>query len=538
MPPKGSSNLRNEGNIGRATDFRFNEDRTQVQCRACNDHLALERRSWILVKNGAGHLTTPPHLKAVQLAKERERGRERERETAAAINVREMQFVAPRFSGPVAAASSADLRLVANAGLMGVDEQRKGYGRSRKVRVEEGRCWRVADTHTNGENTSSALIDWNDRAESCPKIIPRSGNHVAAESQKCTADVAESDWTSFSKCAINGGHGIVNEHRRTNGCITANIAELVLPSVIFWQASSKAASRMIFQHRDVPETHMPPQKTLSAREYYLISLSRKFYNKGFFISRKKKTFESHTLLVERAAWSRLPAVQYQGMLYQPLLHLPSPADLNGSLKYLQLPPIRTAHAIKPKTSRVCFDLTKDSFWWCLKINTLSQKEYTVDRLVNQSTLAERSQSKAGGKAESGTSANRGNNQTKSAQLGDLPLADWALLAPIWRDKISPAISESLTENFRRKQDSKRLQKHQKLPATKLSILNPMSLTCFGILHQVELVAAHGPFDNDNDIRSFQWFSTKSGGLKWRGDFPSAKPALRGPSRLRLMRVDE
>jgi hypothetical protein len=57
----------------RAADFRFNEDRTEVQCRVCNDHIAEELWSWILVKNGVSHLMKPPHLQAVRLAKERER---------------------------------------------------------------------------------------------------------------------------------------------------------------------------------------------------------------------------------------------------------------------------------------------------------------------------------------------------------------------------------------------------------------------------------------------------------------------------------
>jgi hypothetical protein len=56
-----------------APDFRFSEDRSRVQCRICNDHLPPERRDWILVKKGASHLTITPHLKNVELAKEREK---------------------------------------------------------------------------------------------------------------------------------------------------------------------------------------------------------------------------------------------------------------------------------------------------------------------------------------------------------------------------------------------------------------------------------------------------------------------------------
>ncbi|KAJ7032262.1 hypothetical protein C8F04DRAFT_1211182 [Mycena alexandri] len=48
--------------------------------KACTDHLPVERRSWILVKSGAKHLTTPPHLQAVRLTKEREKDEERRRE--------------------------------------------------------------------------------------------------------------------------------------------------------------------------------------------------------------------------------------------------------------------------------------------------------------------------------------------------------------------------------------------------------------------------------------------------------------------------
>ncbi|KAJ7885343.1 hypothetical protein B0H14DRAFT_3431950 [Mycena olivaceomarginata] len=106
MPPKGTSKLRDE-------DFRFNEDRTEVQCRVCNDHIASELRRWILVKNGASHLTKPPHLQAVRLAKEREMRvirLEGERGAASATDrLREIQFVAPSFPGPVGATSSAQV---------------------------------------------------------------------------------------------------------------------------------------------------------------------------------------------------------------------------------------------------------------------------------------------------------------------------------------------------------------------------------------------------------------------------------------------
>jgi hypothetical protein len=97
----------------RAADFRFNEDRTEVQCRVCNDHIAEELKSWILVKNGASHLTKPPHLQAVRLAKEREMRAirlEEERAAASATDrLREIQFVAPSFPGPVGATSSAQV---------------------------------------------------------------------------------------------------------------------------------------------------------------------------------------------------------------------------------------------------------------------------------------------------------------------------------------------------------------------------------------------------------------------------------------------
>jgi hypothetical protein len=72
-----------------------------------------ERRDWILVKKGASHLTITPHLKNVELTKERERRRrtlEKEREAASATDkLREIQFVAPHFPGPVAGTSSTQI---------------------------------------------------------------------------------------------------------------------------------------------------------------------------------------------------------------------------------------------------------------------------------------------------------------------------------------------------------------------------------------------------------------------------------------------
>ncbi|KAJ7269179.1 hypothetical protein C8J57DRAFT_1609392 [Mycena rebaudengoi] len=103
MPPKGSGKLRDE-------DFRYNEDRSEVQCKACTAGVPPERRQWIALKSAARHLLGHAHLEAVSLAEETRQQNERlarEREADSATEMlRETQLATQNFSGPVADAAS------------------------------------------------------------------------------------------------------------------------------------------------------------------------------------------------------------------------------------------------------------------------------------------------------------------------------------------------------------------------------------------------------------------------------------------------
>ncbi|KAJ7280990.1 hypothetical protein C8J57DRAFT_1501189 [Mycena rebaudengoi] len=103
MPPKGSGKLRDE-------DFRYNEDRSEVQCKACTARVPPERRQWIALKSAARHLLGHAHLEAVALAEETRQQNERlarEREADSATEMlRETQLATENFSGPVADAAS------------------------------------------------------------------------------------------------------------------------------------------------------------------------------------------------------------------------------------------------------------------------------------------------------------------------------------------------------------------------------------------------------------------------------------------------
>ncbi|KAJ7229288.1 hypothetical protein C8J57DRAFT_1534601 [Mycena rebaudengoi] len=103
MPPKGSGKLRDE-------DFRYNEDRSEVQCKACTAGVPPERRQWIALKSAARHLLGHAHLEAVALAEETRQQNERlarDREADSATEMlRETQFATQNFSGPVADAAS------------------------------------------------------------------------------------------------------------------------------------------------------------------------------------------------------------------------------------------------------------------------------------------------------------------------------------------------------------------------------------------------------------------------------------------------
>ncbi|KAJ7246181.1 hypothetical protein C8J57DRAFT_1678249 [Mycena rebaudengoi] len=103
MPPKGTGNLREE-------DFKYNDDRTEVQCKACSAGIPQERLKWMAARSAARHLTTAPHLQAVARARDAHQRAERlekEREADSATNeLREIQFAAQHFDGPIAGASS------------------------------------------------------------------------------------------------------------------------------------------------------------------------------------------------------------------------------------------------------------------------------------------------------------------------------------------------------------------------------------------------------------------------------------------------
>jgi hypothetical protein len=96
-------------NWGCFQDFRFNEDRTKVQCKIC-----VGRETWIAARSAAAHLLSATHLQAVRLATERSAEiqrrneiLEREREADSATDeLRDIQFAAHHFPGPVTAKSS------------------------------------------------------------------------------------------------------------------------------------------------------------------------------------------------------------------------------------------------------------------------------------------------------------------------------------------------------------------------------------------------------------------------------------------------
>jgi hypothetical protein len=100
MPPKGSKKLPSEegtaevyrsndyGVNHNGLDFRYNEDRTKVQCRACSSGVPVERRTWIELRSAPAHLGYPTHLKAVEQLEDAQRRRqvlelERREESAA-----------------------------------------------------------------------------------------------------------------------------------------------------------------------------------------------------------------------------------------------------------------------------------------------------------------------------------------------------------------------------------------------------------------------------------------------------------------------
>ncbi|KAJ7502356.1 hypothetical protein B0H11DRAFT_1907460 [Mycena galericulata] len=98
MPPKGSKKLPSE------EDFRYNEDRTKVQCRASSSGVPVERRTRIELRSAPAHLGYQTHLKAVEQLEDARRRQQvpedERREESAALGLQDVQ------------SSRAELRLV------------------------------------------------------------------------------------------------------------------------------------------------------------------------------------------------------------------------------------------------------------------------------------------------------------------------------------------------------------------------------------------------------------------------------------------
>lgn len=116
MPPKGSGKPLEGKYIQRCEEilkcyfgvagFRYNEDRTKIQCKICPEH-----RTWIAIASATRHLTSPSHLQAVDLARSAQQAKEaleKEREADSATSkLRDVQFATTQLvNGPIAAASS------------------------------------------------------------------------------------------------------------------------------------------------------------------------------------------------------------------------------------------------------------------------------------------------------------------------------------------------------------------------------------------------------------------------------------------------
>ncbi|KAJ6483374.1 hypothetical protein C8R45DRAFT_1062899 [Mycena sanguinolenta] len=86
-------------------DFRYNKDRTKVQCRACSSGVPVERQTWIELRSATAHLGYQTHLKAVERLEETQRQRkaleDERRAESAASGLRHLTFAAPHMEGPV-----------------------------------------------------------------------------------------------------------------------------------------------------------------------------------------------------------------------------------------------------------------------------------------------------------------------------------------------------------------------------------------------------------------------------------------------------
>ncbi|KAJ6563160.1 hypothetical protein B0H10DRAFT_1966257 [Mycena sp. CBHHK59/15] len=110
MPPKGSgAGLREE-------DFRYNQEKTKVQCKVCAAGVPEERRIWMAPKSAMKHLGSEDHKKALDLLEDLRRRREEldkeRRAESAAKDLRALAFAAPSdVRGPVRMASSSGVSL-------------------------------------------------------------------------------------------------------------------------------------------------------------------------------------------------------------------------------------------------------------------------------------------------------------------------------------------------------------------------------------------------------------------------------------------
>ncbi|KAJ7795451.1 hypothetical protein B0H14DRAFT_3554112 [Mycena olivaceomarginata] len=90
--------------------FRYNEEHTRIQCKLCAPRAPDPDKIWIAVASALPHLSSRPHLQAVELAGEEKRrleklAKERERESATNA-LRDVDCARHHAPGPLAATSS------------------------------------------------------------------------------------------------------------------------------------------------------------------------------------------------------------------------------------------------------------------------------------------------------------------------------------------------------------------------------------------------------------------------------------------------
>ncbi|KAJ7854848.1 hypothetical protein B0H14DRAFT_2579678 [Mycena olivaceomarginata] len=107
MPPRGSGAALSE------EVFRFNDNKTKVQCKVCTAGVPEGLRLWIFPQSGAKHLQSDDHKKASELVEDAKRkAEERERERlaeSATRDLRELTFAAAsNVRGPVHSMTSSN----------------------------------------------------------------------------------------------------------------------------------------------------------------------------------------------------------------------------------------------------------------------------------------------------------------------------------------------------------------------------------------------------------------------------------------------